>query len=134
LPRTRRPSGSGPDALRQGPPFKDGVAGLDRSQFQANFNSSKLGNPGDKFKTTQFVTTDLSFPEKDASKVAQVTGVDGVGRGLTLNALTISGTVPKRITQSSVKPSTSASIFHGMNRDSTCFTSARAAESMLLMP
>ncbi len=36
-------STSRPDVLRLGPPFKDGVAGLDRSQFQANFNSSKLG-------------------------------------------------------------------------------------------
>jgi crotonobetainyl-CoA:carnitine CoA-transferase CaiB-like acyl-CoA transferase len=32
-----------PDVLRNGPPFKDGVAGIDRSQFMANFNSSKLG-------------------------------------------------------------------------------------------
>ncbi len=31
-----------PDVLRLGPPFKDGVAGIDRSQFQANFNSSKV--------------------------------------------------------------------------------------------
>ena len=31
-----------PDVLRLGPPFKDGIAGLDRSQFQANFNSSKM--------------------------------------------------------------------------------------------
>ncbi len=32
-----------PDVLRLAPPFRDGVAGLDRSQFMANFNSSKLG-------------------------------------------------------------------------------------------
>ncbi len=31
-----------PDVLRLGPPFKDGIAGIDRSQFQANFNSSKM--------------------------------------------------------------------------------------------
>lgn len=36
-------STSRPDVLRLGPPFKDGVAGLDRSQFQANFNTSKVG-------------------------------------------------------------------------------------------
>jgi crotonobetainyl-CoA:carnitine CoA-transferase CaiB-like acyl-CoA transferase len=36
-------SATRPDVLRLGPPFKDGVAGIDRSQFQANFNSSKLG-------------------------------------------------------------------------------------------
>ena len=31
------------DVLRRLPPFKDGEAGLDRSQFMANFNTSKLG-------------------------------------------------------------------------------------------
>jgi crotonobetainyl-CoA:carnitine CoA-transferase CaiB-like acyl-CoA transferase len=34
---------SRPDVLRLAPPFKDGEPGIDRSQFQANFNSSKLG-------------------------------------------------------------------------------------------
>ncbi|MBA4182014.1 MAG: hypothetical protein C0506_15600 [Anaerolinea sp.] len=36
-------SSTRPDVLRLGPPFRDGVAGLDRSQFFANFNSSKRG-------------------------------------------------------------------------------------------
>jgi len=36
-------SSTRPDVLRLGPPFKEGVAGLDRSQFFANFNSSKQG-------------------------------------------------------------------------------------------
>lgn len=34
-------SGTRPDVLRLGPPFKDAEAGIDRSQFFANFNSSK---------------------------------------------------------------------------------------------
>ncbi len=36
-------SASRPDVLRLGPPFKDGLPGINRSQFMANFNSSKLG-------------------------------------------------------------------------------------------
>lgn len=36
-------SSTRPDVLRLGPPFKDGIPGIDRSQFVANFNSSKLG-------------------------------------------------------------------------------------------
>ncbi|MEZ4482171.1 MAG: CoA transferase [Dehalococcoidia bacterium] len=32
-----------PDILRLAPPYKDGVAGIDRAQFMANFNTSKLG-------------------------------------------------------------------------------------------
>ena len=34
---------SKPDVLRNGPPFKDGVAGINRSQFSANYNTSKRG-------------------------------------------------------------------------------------------
>jgi crotonobetainyl-CoA:carnitine CoA-transferase CaiB-like acyl-CoA transferase len=32
-----------PDVLRNGPPFRDGIPGLNRSQFFADFNSSKYG-------------------------------------------------------------------------------------------
>ena len=32
-----------PDVLRNGPPFRDGVPGIDRSQFFADFNASKYG-------------------------------------------------------------------------------------------
>ena len=34
---------SRPDTLRNGAPFKDGVPGINRSQFSANYNSSKRG-------------------------------------------------------------------------------------------
>lgn len=36
-------SPSRPDLLRTVPPFKDNLPGLDRAQFMANFNTSKLG-------------------------------------------------------------------------------------------
>jgi benzylsuccinate CoA-transferase BbsF subunit len=36
-------SSTRPDTLRTVPPYKDGIPGLDRAQFMANFNSSKLG-------------------------------------------------------------------------------------------
>lgn len=36
-------SSTRPDTLRTLPPYKDNIPGLDRSQFFANFNSSKLG-------------------------------------------------------------------------------------------
>ncbi|MDE2967192.1 MAG: CoA transferase [Chloroflexota bacterium] len=36
-------SATRPDVLRLAPPFKDNVPGMDRAQFMANFNSSKLG-------------------------------------------------------------------------------------------
>jgi len=45
-------SASRVDLLRTVPPFKDGEPGLDRAQFMANFNTSKLG-----------MTVDLKNPE-----------------------------------------------------------------------
>lgn len=36
-------SSTRPDVLRLAPPFKDNQPGMDRAQFMANFNSSKLG-------------------------------------------------------------------------------------------
>ncbi len=36
-------SATRPDVLRLAPPFKDNQPGMDRAQFMANFNSSKLG-------------------------------------------------------------------------------------------
>ncbi|MEX2373235.1 MAG: CoA transferase, partial [Dehalococcoidia bacterium] len=36
-------SATRPDILRLAPPFKDGVAGMDRAQFWADYNTSKLG-------------------------------------------------------------------------------------------
>ena len=34
---------SRPDVLRNGPPFRDGIPGINRSQFFADFNASKYG-------------------------------------------------------------------------------------------
>ncbi len=45
-------SATRPDILRLLPPYKDGVPGINRSQFVANFNTSKLG-----------LACDLSLPE-----------------------------------------------------------------------
>jgi crotonobetainyl-CoA:carnitine CoA-transferase CaiB-like acyl-CoA transferase len=36
-------SASRPDVLRNGPPFRDGIPGINRSQFFADFNASKYG-------------------------------------------------------------------------------------------
>jgi ABC-type antimicrobial peptide transport system permease subunit len=65
---------------------ENGALSLDFSDF---------GDPGDKFTTRQFASTDLSFAEKEAAKIASIDGVSEVGKALTLNQITISGTVPK---------------------------------------
>jgi putative ABC transport system permease protein len=55
---------------------------------------SALGNPGDKFSTDQFVTTDLSFPASEVKRIAATDGVDAVSPALTLSLIHIEGTIP----------------------------------------
>jgi ABC-type antimicrobial peptide transport system permease subunit len=55
-----------------------------------------LGEPGERFSRTNFVTTtQLSFPESEANAVADLDGARSVAGGLTLSALQISGKVPE---------------------------------------
>jgi putative ABC transport system permease protein len=73
---------------------------LQRENGGGQFDINKLGNPGDHFSTTQFMTTDLSFPAREATKIDAVKGVAGTSGGLTLNMIHLSGTVPKSSSQS----------------------------------
>ncbi len=69
---------------------------LEKENGGIGLDLAAQGKPGEKFTTNEFVTTDLSFPERQADKVAEISGVEQVGRALTLNQLTISGTVPEQ--------------------------------------
>lgn len=68
---------------------------LQRENGQLELDFSEYGDPGDKFTTRNFIATDLSFPEKEATKIAKVEGVSEVGKALTLNQIIVSGTVPE---------------------------------------
>ena len=68
---------------------------LEKENGNARVGLSSLGDPGEKFSTSQFLATQLSFPASQADKVASIDGVESVAAGLTLNAVTVSGTVPK---------------------------------------
>jgi putative ABC transport system permease protein len=62
----------------------------------AQFDLNALGEPGDKFTTTNFVSaTQLSFPESQTEAVADLNGTKDVAASLTLNAVQLSGTVPE---------------------------------------
>ncbi|MBA3262737.1 MAG: ABC transporter permease [Thermoleophilaceae bacterium] len=62
----------------------------------ARIGLTNQGDPGDKFTTTSFLaTTQLSFPASEVDEVASLDGVKSVAAGLTLNATTVSGTVPE---------------------------------------
>ena len=52
--------------------------------------------PGEKFTRTDFTSAaQLSFPASQVAKIAKLDGVDSASGSLTLNAVTIKGTVPK---------------------------------------
>jgi ABC-type antimicrobial peptide transport system permease subunit len=59
------------------------------------FGLQNLGNPGTHFSRDNFITTNLSFPQSDATKVEKVDGVSGAAPALTLNLMHVSGKVPK---------------------------------------
>jgi putative ABC transport system permease protein len=54
-----------------------------------------VGDPGEKFSSTNFMTTQLSFPASTVAKIRNLDGVQDAAASLTLSATTISGTVPE---------------------------------------
>jgi putative ABC transport system permease protein len=83
---------------------QSGFAGLSAAEQKrlreenqsADFTLTDLGEPGERFETTQFLaTTQLSFPSTEASQIAALEGVKSVASGLTLTAANISGRVPE---------------------------------------
>ena len=72
---------------------------LQRENGRLELDFSDYGDPGDTFTTRQFMSTDLSFSEQEAAKIAGLDGVEEVGTALTLNQVTISGTVPDQSEQ-----------------------------------
>jgi putative ABC transport system permease protein len=83
------------------------LSAKERKQLRAENGDARIGlnnqgNPGDKFTTTNFLaTSQLSFPESEADDVTSIDGVKSVASGLTLSAVTVSGTVPDNGGQSS---------------------------------
>ena len=55
---------------------------------------SDLGDPGEKFSTDQFVTTDLSFPASEVKRITATEAVEAVSPALSLSLIHIEGTVP----------------------------------------
>jgi len=68
---------------------------LERENGAARVQIQEAGDPGEHFSRNEFVSTDLSFPAREANRVRDLEGVDQVATGLTLNQLHVSGTVPE---------------------------------------
>ena len=76
-------------------------SGRERDQLRAEngprrFDLGEQGEPGEKFTRTDFISAaQLSFPASQVTKIAALDGVEDAAGSLTLNALTIKGTVPE---------------------------------------
>jgi ABC-type antimicrobial peptide transport system permease subunit len=77
---------------------------LEKENGGVGLNPSSQGEPGEHFSSDHFMTTDLSFPEREAKDVSKVNGVAAAAGGLTLNAIHVSGTVPDSEPQGFVGP------------------------------
>jgi putative ABC transport system permease protein len=84
-------SGNGPEGLSQS----------ERDQVESEngprrFDLGKQAEPGEKFTRTDFMSAaQLSFPASQVAKIAKLDGVEDAAGSLTLNAVTIKGTVPE---------------------------------------
>lgn len=82
--------------------FGGGLSESERKKLQeengpGRFNLNDLGDPGDKFSTEQFASTQqLSFSASEARKIAKTPGVEQSSGALTLSLAKISGTVPEQ--------------------------------------
>jgi ABC-type antimicrobial peptide transport system permease subunit len=95
-------SGSG-DEQTFGPPGAPGSGlsqkeqkQLERENGGAEIGLTNLGKPGERFSNDSFMSSDLSFPASKVRTISSLDGVDGAAGGLTLNAVHVSGRVPKQ--------------------------------------
>jgi putative ABC transport system permease protein len=68
---------------------------LERENEGGQVQLGAVGDPGERFHDSQFVTTDLSFPQAKARQMERIDGVAAVSGGLTLNSIEVSGRVPE---------------------------------------
>jgi putative ABC transport system permease protein len=84
-------NGNGPGGLSQSEREQ-----LQRENGPRRFNLANQAKPGEKFTRTDFTSAaQLSFPASQVAKIAKLDGVADASGSLTLNAVTIKGTVPK---------------------------------------
>jgi ABC-type antimicrobial peptide transport system permease subunit len=83
--------GVGPGAGLSGKEQKQ----LERENEEARVAFSNQGEPGEHFSDQQFMSTDLSFPERETQEIGGLDGVEGVAGALTLNSIEVSGKIPE---------------------------------------
>jgi ABC-type antimicrobial peptide transport system permease subunit len=68
---------------------------LERENGGGRVALTDVGEPGERFTDQNFMSQNLSFPEREASRVAGIDGVEDVAPALTLDSITVSGKVPE---------------------------------------
>jgi ABC-type antimicrobial peptide transport system permease subunit len=102
--RPLKVSGSGSDqtfAPGGGPGGPPQLSRSEQEQLRKENGAPRFGllnraKPGQRFSDDRFVTTQLSFSEKEKQQIADEPGVSGVAGGLTLSSIHVSGRAPKQ--------------------------------------
>ena len=69
---------------------------MEKENGPRRFDLGQQADPGEKFTRTDFMSAaQLSFPASQVAKIAALDGVKDAAGSLTLNAVTIKGTVPE---------------------------------------
>jgi ABC-type antimicrobial peptide transport system permease subunit len=68
---------------------------LERENGGGRVALTDQGEPGERFTDQNFMSPNLSFPEREAHGVAAVDGVEAVAPALTLDSVSVSGRVPE---------------------------------------
>jgi putative ABC transport system permease protein len=75
------------------------LSAKERKQLQKENGNQRVNfanlEPGQKFTSTSFRSTQLSFPASEVTRISSLDGVASAAGGLTLSLTTVSGTVPK---------------------------------------
>jgi ABC-type antimicrobial peptide transport system permease subunit len=67
----------------------------ENEEHNRQFNFGELGEPGERFSEDSFLSTELSFPISEVSKVRALDGTEDAAASLTLNATHVEGVVPE---------------------------------------
>jgi ABC-type antimicrobial peptide transport system permease subunit len=66
----------------------------ENKEHNKQFNFADLGEPGERFSKDSFLSTELSFPASQVTKVRALDGTDDAAPSLTLTATHVEGVVP----------------------------------------
>ena len=104
---------------------------LQRENGSARIGLQNAGKPGQHFSRTNFMSTNLSFPEGEAKKVDSLAGVQGSAGTLTLSMIHASGKIPKSSGQAQLAGPPEAGSPNAINIEQSTVSGVDASRSDL---